>query len=89
VFDPDFYIAAEPGASREELLADYVHNALPEGRAGNAFFDPQEVVRSLPNVNAMLGDDYAGVVYFFLDAGYTDWMSWLGKTYRPIVRPAD
>ena len=89
VFDRDFYRTAEPGASREELLADYVRSALPEGLAGNAFFDPQEIVRSLPNVNAMLGDDYAGVTYFFLDAGYADWMSWLGKTYRPTVLPAD
>lgn len=91
VFNPDYYaehypeVVAEVGDDPEALLAYYVENGMEEGQVANAFFDPAEILEKMPDVEESLGDATEDLIWFFTDAGYTDWMSRMGKTFTPEV----
>ncbi|MFH1513157.1 MAG: CotH kinase family protein [Bacillota bacterium] len=94
VFDADYYAAHYPdiiakvGNDHRALLQWYVENGIADGQAANVFFNPREILDALPNAEEMLGDYYEDIVLFFIEAGYVDWMSLMGKTYEPKVRTA-
>lgn len=95
VFDARYYAREHPEAAEaagddpEALLAYYVEIGLPEGQRANDYFDPVEAMAAIPEAESMFGDSYWDEVMFFIDAGYEDWMSRMGKTFAPEVRAAD
>lgn len=95
VFNPDYYaerypeVVAEVGDDPEALLAYYVENGMAEGQVANAFFDPAEILAKIPDVQETVGEATEDLVWFFTEAGYTDWMSQLEKTFTPEVWAAD
>lgn len=95
VFNADYYaehypeVVTEVGDDPDALLEYYVNYGIADGQVANCFFDPQEVLDKLPSIEEMLGDDYETVCFFFLEAGYVDWMNHIGKTFKPEIRNAD
>lgn len=90
-FNADYYIAhypeivADVGNDPDRLLSYYVENGIAEGQVANAFFNPKEIFDCLPDVAEMLGEDYEMITFFYLEAGYQDWMNRMGKIFKPVV----
>jgi hypothetical protein len=95
VFNADYYAerypeaAALAGDDTDALLAYYVETGLADFQVANAFFDPEEVLKNVPDIADLYGDTAEGAVDYFLDGGCDDLMGTLDKTFEPAVWAAE
>lgn len=95
VFDAAYYAARYPevvaavGEDARALLAYYVEEGMAQGQMANAFFDPEEVLRQVPDLAVLLADDDAAVAAYFMEVGYEDLMATLERYFAPTVRSSE